>query len=185
MSNNTVQPFHAIGLMLMIDQNEDVQTAIRDIVRAEVNLILDARDKAKLPQGSPAARAQAIQERNSSIAEFVKQGKSRQEVAVMFSLSLDRVNQIMRNFPATMTDFPKPKPKLTPEQKAQNKQHYADWGIEDDDIDELIENKLSGQIYLDIWNGNTPEATAKRYNVTVAQAKNCYHHEDNLRNKKK
>ena len=188
MSNNLVQPFHAIGLMMMIEDNEDVQNAIREIVRAEVHLILDELERSKVITGTAVERSKKIEERNVALVTAVNNGMARVEAARQFNLSLPRVHQIMAMHPSSATSkitIPATKPKLTPEQKAQNKKHYADWGIEDDDIDELIENKLSGQIYLDIYNGNTPEATAKRYNITVAQAKNCYHHEDHLRNKKR
>jgi len=175
-------PFNTISLMRLL-KDEDIQAHLERLIDAKVHLILDERDKSKLPQGSPAARAQAIQERNTSIAEFVRQGKSRQEVAAMFSLSLDRVNQIMRNFTTVTTNFPKPKPKETPEQKAARRKLLAEWGGDEewDDIEDLIENKMSVQIFTDIWNGESPADVAKRYNVTVKQAENCYFHEEKKR----
>jgi hypothetical protein len=187
MTNPNNQPFNPISLMFML-KDELIQEAIRTIARAEIHLILDELERSKVITGTAVERSKKIEERNLALVSAVNKGMARVEAARQFSLSLPRVHQIMAMHPSSATSkitIPQTQPNLTPEQKAQNKKHYADWGIEDDDIDELIEKKLSGQIYLDIWNGNTPEATAKRYNITVAQAKNCYHHEDNLRNKKK
>jgi len=176
-------PFNTISLMRLL-KDEDIQAHLERLIDAKVHLILDERDKSKAITGTAIERSRQVEERNIALVSAVHNGMARAEAARQFGLSLPRVHQIMAMHPKTTTvTIPKIKPKETPEQKAARRKLLAEWGGDEewDDIEDLIENKMSVQIFTDIWNGESPADVAKRYNVTVKQAENCYFHEEKKR----
>lgn len=146
-----------------------ISPRVQDAIRA---LILVP----KTPTGANAAR-------DADIIQRVNAGEPRRTLAAEYSVSIDRINQIMRGNALRGNTITQPKPRTSQAKPLtdRDKEILRDWGAYAVDEETTLREQnpqLAADVYQDIYENADLHATAKRFNITAIMAEKLYFAEE-------